>query len=181
MATYHRVYDSRHLQSDCQGPWSALEPYARQSSMRSTCSFVNWRRNNGIPAESHVSPRRRCRSRGGTCGCAARFAMLVVHTVRPTPPPARPRFHRVLPRPLLLLYLPPHPPHFPPLHLPLRRHLRPWFLVPRSRDCLCYKRLLSAAAAALVHCVDVNNARDIRRDAIRDAVSRALRSRHASA
>ena len=33
MATYRRVYDSRHLQADCQGPRSAPEPYARQSSM----------------------------------------------------------------------------------------------------------------------------------------------------
>ena len=33
MAAYHRVYDSRHLQADCQGPGSAPEPYARQSSM----------------------------------------------------------------------------------------------------------------------------------------------------
>jgi len=33
MAAYRRVYDSRHLQADCQEPGSALEPYARQSSM----------------------------------------------------------------------------------------------------------------------------------------------------
>ena len=33
MAAYHRVYDSRHLQADCQGPGSVPEPYARQSSM----------------------------------------------------------------------------------------------------------------------------------------------------
>ena len=33
MAAYHRVYDSRHLQADCQEPGSAPEPYARQSSM----------------------------------------------------------------------------------------------------------------------------------------------------
>ena len=33
MAAYSRVYDSRHLQADCQEPGSALEPYARQSSM----------------------------------------------------------------------------------------------------------------------------------------------------
>ena len=32
MAAYCRVYDSRHLQADCQEPGSALEPYARQSS-----------------------------------------------------------------------------------------------------------------------------------------------------
>ena len=30
---YHRVYDSRHLQADCQEPGSATEPYAQQSSM----------------------------------------------------------------------------------------------------------------------------------------------------
>jgi len=33
MAAYRRVYDSRHLQADCQEPGSVLEPYARQSSM----------------------------------------------------------------------------------------------------------------------------------------------------
>jgi len=33
MAAYRRVYDSRHLQTDCQEPGSAPEPYARQSSM----------------------------------------------------------------------------------------------------------------------------------------------------
>ena len=32
MAAYRRVYDSRHLQADCQEPGSAPEPYARQSS-----------------------------------------------------------------------------------------------------------------------------------------------------
>jgi len=29
MAAYRRVYDSRHLQADCQAPGSAPEPYAR--------------------------------------------------------------------------------------------------------------------------------------------------------
>ena len=33
MAAYRRVYDSRHPQADCQGPGSAAEPYAQQSSM----------------------------------------------------------------------------------------------------------------------------------------------------
>jgi len=33
MAAYLRVYDSPHLQADCQAPGSAPEPYARQSSM----------------------------------------------------------------------------------------------------------------------------------------------------
>ena len=33
MAAYRRVYDSRHLQDDCQVPGSAPEPYSRQSSM----------------------------------------------------------------------------------------------------------------------------------------------------
>jgi len=33
MAAYRRVYDSRHLQADCQEPGSAPESYARQSSM----------------------------------------------------------------------------------------------------------------------------------------------------
>ena len=30
MAAYRRVYDSSHLQADCQEPGSAPEPYARQ-------------------------------------------------------------------------------------------------------------------------------------------------------
>ena len=33
MAAYRRVYDSRHLQADCQEPVPAPEPYAPQSSM----------------------------------------------------------------------------------------------------------------------------------------------------
>jgi len=33
MAAYRRVYDSRHLQADCQEPGSAPEPYALLSSM----------------------------------------------------------------------------------------------------------------------------------------------------
>ena len=33
MTAYRRVYDSHHLQADCQEPGSAPEPYARQSSM----------------------------------------------------------------------------------------------------------------------------------------------------
>ena len=33
MAAYRRVYDSRHLQADCQEPGSAREPGAEQSSM----------------------------------------------------------------------------------------------------------------------------------------------------
>jgi len=33
MAGYRRVYDSRHLQADCQEPGSAPEPYTGQSSM----------------------------------------------------------------------------------------------------------------------------------------------------
>ena len=33
MAAYRWVYDSRHLQADCQEPGSALEPYTEQWSM----------------------------------------------------------------------------------------------------------------------------------------------------
>ena len=33
MAAHRRVYDSCHLQADCQEPGSAPEPYSRQSSM----------------------------------------------------------------------------------------------------------------------------------------------------
>jgi len=39
MAAYRRVYDSRHLEADCQEPGSAPEPYARQSSMG--CFFTH--------------------------------------------------------------------------------------------------------------------------------------------
>ena len=34
MAAYRRVYDSHHLQAECQEPGTAPEPYALQSSMR---------------------------------------------------------------------------------------------------------------------------------------------------
>ena len=41
MAALRRVYDSRHQQADCQEPGSAVEPYARQSSMGFTfCTVV---------------------------------------------------------------------------------------------------------------------------------------------
>jgi len=33
MAAYRRVYDSCHLQADCQEPGSTPEPYAQQLSM----------------------------------------------------------------------------------------------------------------------------------------------------
>ena len=41
MAAYHWVYDSRHLQADCQEPGSSLEPYARQSSMGYLYLYLN--------------------------------------------------------------------------------------------------------------------------------------------
>ena len=40
MAAYRRVYDSRHVQADCQEPGSAPEPYARLSSMGYLYLFV---------------------------------------------------------------------------------------------------------------------------------------------
>jgi len=41
MTAYRQVYDSRHLQADCQEPGSAPEPYARQSSMGYLYLYVN--------------------------------------------------------------------------------------------------------------------------------------------
>jgi len=41
MAAYRRVYDSRHLQADCQEPGSAPEPYTRLSSMGYLYLFYN--------------------------------------------------------------------------------------------------------------------------------------------
>ena len=40
MAAYRRVYDSHHLQADCQEPGSAPEPYARQSSIGYLYLFI---------------------------------------------------------------------------------------------------------------------------------------------
>ena len=48
MAAYRRVYDSRHLQADCQEPGSAPEPYARQSSMGYLCLFQDHFGSGGI-------------------------------------------------------------------------------------------------------------------------------------
>jgi len=39
MAAYRRVFDSRHLQADCQEPGSAPEPHAAQSSMGYLCLY----------------------------------------------------------------------------------------------------------------------------------------------
>jgi len=39
MAAYRRVYDSRHLQADCQEPGSAAEPYALGNRVRATITF----------------------------------------------------------------------------------------------------------------------------------------------
>ena len=41
MAAYRRVYNSPHLQADCQAPGSALESYARQSIMGYLLTFFN--------------------------------------------------------------------------------------------------------------------------------------------
>jgi len=41
MAAYRRVYDSHHLQADCQKPGSAPEPYARRSSMGHLYLFLH--------------------------------------------------------------------------------------------------------------------------------------------
>ena len=43
MAVYRPVYDSRHLQADCQEPESVPEPYARQSSMGYLYLFLHAR------------------------------------------------------------------------------------------------------------------------------------------
>jgi len=50
MAAYRRVYDSRHLQADCQEPGSAPEPYVRQSSMGYLLPFKYYSINDaGLP------------------------------------------------------------------------------------------------------------------------------------
>jgi len=46
MAAYRRVYDSRHLQADCQVPGSAPEPYALQSSMGNLYLYAHLHRYN---------------------------------------------------------------------------------------------------------------------------------------
>jgi len=51
---YRRVYDSRHLQADCQEPGSAPELYARQSSMGYT--FYR-KRGFGSPLKAHAQRR----------------------------------------------------------------------------------------------------------------------------
>ena len=67
MAAYHRVYDSRHLQADCQKPGSAPEPYDRQSSMgylyflplhRATFALRFTSSRNETPQEGVNAPRR---------------------------------------------------------------------------------------------------------------------------
>jgi len=43
MAAYRRVYDSRHLQADCQEPGSSPEPYARYYRVWATFTFYHLR------------------------------------------------------------------------------------------------------------------------------------------
>jgi len=43
MAAYRRVYDSCHLQADCQEPESAPDSYARLSSMATVTFLFHWR------------------------------------------------------------------------------------------------------------------------------------------
>ena len=66
MAAYSRVYDSRHLQADCQEPASAPKPYARQSTLvqlfverGKLCSFVTFSVNDNryYFHQNHHSPR----------------------------------------------------------------------------------------------------------------------------
>ena len=52
MAAYRRVYDSRHLQADCQEPGSAPEPYARQWSMDYLYLFTHSSANEQLEASS---------------------------------------------------------------------------------------------------------------------------------
>jgi len=42
MAAYRRVYDSRHLQADCQEPGSAPEPYARNRVWTTFTFKMQW-------------------------------------------------------------------------------------------------------------------------------------------
>ena len=40
MAAYRRVYDSHHLQADCQGPESAAGPYTLGNRVWATFTFI---------------------------------------------------------------------------------------------------------------------------------------------
>jgi len=53
MADYRRVYDSHHLQTDCQEPASAPEPYARQSSMGCLYLYLTVRSYYGLSANAN--------------------------------------------------------------------------------------------------------------------------------
>ena len=60
MAAYRRVYDSRHLQADCQEPGSAPGPYARQSSMGYlylSYRIVSYRTAAGVPRTRYTKNR----------------------------------------------------------------------------------------------------------------------------
>ena len=55
MAAYRRVYDSRHLQADCQVSGSSPEPYAGQSSMHGLpLPFIGLRRCESSPHPSLI-------------------------------------------------------------------------------------------------------------------------------
>jgi len=75
MAVYRFVYDSRHLQADCQEPGSAPEPYARKSSMGDLYLFLHythrWCRMTSPPVDMARTRCWRSAAAGsGPCGAA---------------------------------------------------------------------------------------------------------------
>ena len=54
MAAYRRVYDSRHLQADCQDPGSAREPYANRVWATFTFLIVGLSGGNNITIADHT-------------------------------------------------------------------------------------------------------------------------------
>ena len=109
MASYHRVYDSRHLQADCQEPRSAPEPCARAVivyglpflSIRTSWLMAGrWRRKAAWRASARNSCRncRRAMSDGGQLVVVVLRRRSRRSAVMPSVPPSR-RRHRRLPSP----------------------------------------------------------------------------------
>ena len=81
MAAYRRVYDSRHLQADCQEAGSAPEPFARQSSIGYLYLFSRLRDDEGLSLHAYYIP-------GNTLPSTLRFALCSpsnYHAARTTP------------------------------------------------------------------------------------------------
>jgi len=84
MAAYHRVYDSRHLQADCQEPGSAPESYALQSITGYLYLFLHLANASALPTTcGHINPGNVSRRHANYLEC--HICCMIAHLYNHTP------------------------------------------------------------------------------------------------